>query len=563
MHEKSQFNWNFLKGRKWTASLVIIGFIILIAWIFTIPFDHAPDEKAHYGLMYYIAQYHRLPVAGNQIIYHLIGDYTYYYGALPSLPYIFGAVGIIIGKHIGDINSLYIYARFMATLFGITTLYLTIKTVRLLFNNNYFMQIGVPIVVLLTPQASFLFSYANNDAFTTFAMSLCYYFMVKCTVENWSNKNAVLLGTAVGIALLSKLNSYIIIPLIGIFFAISFKNEFKRGLKFLVLTALPVIIVSGWWFVRNIVIYKGDILALKTSKLTNIVGFQAKGWSVFKFLTHTGWIESSFNSSWGVFDYLSIFMPLWYYRTVLGIVVLSILGITLYLYKKIRSDKLDNKAIIIGVIFSVAIIFSILLSLWTSYTNDYQAQGKYLYTAFLPFSIFLVFGINNLAETFLKKKKILAIIVFVSFFVYMNIYSMFLLNKVYNFVYESNGINLLSKDIEVFNNIEITKKDGKIYYLTTGSDPQSLIKNVNITTNSKQIMILQSDTDTDVQIYWDSNVSPGFNEDKSIKLKCRKGIDYIIRIGQNNNWKGVINIIRIDPSNESHKEVIIEKFELY
>lgn len=561
--------WRYYFGdTKWVFLLILLSAAVLLSWVFTVPFDKAPDERAHFGLMYFIVQNHDLPVAGEQRLTELIKEYSVYYGALPSLPYIFGAIGVAIGTILVDDSSLYLFARFMSVLLGIGTIYLAFRIARLLFPKEYVMQVVVPLVVLLIPQSSFIFAYANNDSFATFAITLAYYFIVKCTVDKWSNENSIFLGVSLGLCLLSKQNTYIIILIYVIFLFLSFGKEFGKTIKYLVLSGLTAGLVSGWWFIRNLVIYNGDLLAIKTSNLTTGTSYYDKGMSLIEFLYNTPWITWSFTSSWAVFDYMAVRLPRWYYWIILGIITVSLVGMVIHLYQSKVSDRGRNLDTFktIEIIFSLSIVFAILLSLWNSYTNPFQPQGKYFFTALIPFVIILVFGLRNLLDTFLPGKKNLLFGVFIGFFLIMNIFSVVFLYRFYNnpLIYITKEKNLLDVGFENGNNINIKKNNNLIYFYSIGPDPQALIRNLEISTTPRQLMILNFETETVGQIYWETNSSPGYSEEKSLKMKFEKGKDYIINIGNHSQWKNIVTSIRVDPSeNKSERAVVLKRMEIY
>lgn len=566
-----------LQKHKWSILVITLVLILLLrlCWVFTIPFDKAPDEIGHFGIMSYIAQYHKLPVAGDPLLVKTAGFYSKYYGPLPSLPFILGAIGIAVGKLIGS-SQLYLYARFMSVILGIATVYLSYGIAKLLFKRDYFMQLTVPITVLLIPQSTFIFAYANNDSFVIFAMTLCFYLMAKCAFEQWTNKNAIFLGISVGFVLLSKYNAYIIVPLVGLLFIMSFWKNYKEGMKYLSLSVLSSIFVSGWWFIRNFLIYKGDILGVKTSYLTSGSSYQGMGWSIYKFLGDTPWIRQTFESTWATFDYMSIRLPQWYYNTIKVILLASVVGIIIFLIKTflLRNNKNDNQGTLInddpkpfkimGLIYGLSIILAISLSIWNSYSNDFQPQGKYLFSILIPFVVIFIFGLKSLLISILPKQKYFVICLLIIFFIMMNLYSIFILEKEYIFpiVNETNEIDLIN-NIEKGEEVEIKNIDHEVYIHTNGADPKLFLEHLNIIAEKKQLIILKFDTDTFVQIFWETNTSPGFRENKSYAMNVKKGKDYIIRIGNFKEWNGTITSIRLDPGIESNKDIVLKKLEIY
>lgn len=418
-----------IKMYNWVLSLIIFSAVLILCWVFTVPFNKAPDESAHFGLMSFIAQNLVLPVAGDPELSKVIGRYSVWYGALPCLPYVLGAAGVKVGTYMADNSSLYLFARFMSALAGIGTVYLSFIIVRLLFRDNFFMKISVPLAVLLIPQASFIFSYVNNDAFTLFAITLCYYFISKCAVNGWTGRDSVFLGGSAGLCLLSKPNAYIIIPVIAIFLAVEFFKRYKEGIKYSSILCVSAFIVSGWWFVRNSILYNGDFLAVKKSTLIYSYSYYDRGWSIVEFLFNTPWIKMSFGSFWALF--LDVRLPLWYYYIIIFIIMVSLLGFILNT-SKLTSCKMFSGRGKVLVLFAFSFMLAVMLSLWHSYTNSFQAQGKYLYASYIPFVILLFWGIDHFINVVFNKKKKFLLGLMMFFFLFMNIYSIIYIHRLYS-----------------------------------------------------------------------------------------------------------------------------------
>ena len=63
-------------------------------------------------------------------------------------------------------------------------------------------------------------------------------------------------------------------------------------------------------------------------------------------------------------------------------------------------------------IFLLSIIVPISLSIYYSYTSDFQPQGRYIMGIIIPFTYFVVNGIEKILEKFVKTEKIKKYIIF-------------------------------------------------------------------------------------------------------------------------------------------------------
>ena len=78
----------------------------------------------------------------------------------------------------------------------------------------------------------------------------------------------------------------------------------------------------------------------------------------------------------------------------------------LFVYKKEEKNKY-----LLNYIFVVSIIIPILLSMYYSYASDFQPQGRYIMGIIVPFTYFLVTGIQAVLEKFIKSEKIRNVII--------------------------------------------------------------------------------------------------------------------------------------------------------
>ena len=91
--------------------------------------------------------------------------------------------------------------------------------------------------------------------------------------------------------------------------------------------------------------------------------------------------------------------------------LVGIIGCIFNLKKLFVYDKKEKNKYILNYIFIPSIIIPIILSIYYSYTSDYQAQGRYIIGIIIPFTYFIVSGIKTILEKFIKSEKIRNIII--------------------------------------------------------------------------------------------------------------------------------------------------------
>ena len=66
----------------------------------------------------------------------------------------------------------------------------------------------------------------------------------------------------------------------------------------------------------------------------------------------------------------------------------------------------DKKKILLEVIFIINIFITIFLSVYYSYTSDYQPQGRYIMPILIPAMYFITKGLEHLMQKLSNKEKI-------------------------------------------------------------------------------------------------------------------------------------------------------------
>src|SRR6185312_12740278 len=94
--------------------------------------------------------------------------------------------------------------------------------------------------------------------------------------------------------------------------------------------AIPAVILSGWWFVRNWALY-GDPLGLAT--FVQVAGGRPQALTLAGLLAEAPSIWAGF---WGVFGIFDILLPPVYYVVARALLLLAGLGLVLYAVQVLR-----------------------------------------------------------------------------------------------------------------------------------------------------------------------------------------------------------------------------------
>ena len=417
----------FYKKRKSAiiAIFLVCLFCYYFIWTISQPFNSCPDEGMKWDICKYIFENNKLPKGDEQTIRNPIWGISYAFQ--PILTYMICTVFMKVAS-IFTINQflLVVAARLVSTLSMTLSIYFVIKISDKLFKDKEIYKILFVVFIAFQPITAFLASYINNDSTAVLATTMIIYLWILGLESNWKTKHCVLLGLAIGFCALTYYNAYgyilcsIILCLVSV---TSNKMKAKDIWKKILIVGLIAIAFAGWWFVRNAILYNGDFLginaqnecgdkyALHDYKPSTRLTLQKEGKSLIYMIVEKEWLNTTAVSFIGVFGYHTIMMSTKIYYCYLAIWVIGAIGCLinfkeLFIYKKEEKNKY-----LLNYIFVASIIIPILLSMYYSYASDYQPQGRYIMGIIVPFTYFLVKGIETLLEKFIKSEKIRNVII--------------------------------------------------------------------------------------------------------------------------------------------------------
>lgn len=414
------------KNKKIIMAIFLIGlFCYYLIWTVSQPYNSCPDEKMKWDICKYIAEHNSIPDGRDESIRDSAWGISYAFQ--PILTYMICAVFVKIASIFTTQQfALVVAARLVSTISMTLTIYFVIKIANKLFKDKGIYKYLFIIFIAFQPITAFLASYINNDSTAILAISMIIYLWILGLESNWKTKHCILLGGAVGFCALTYYNAYGYIlcsVLICLSSAVLNKMDAKEIAKKALIVASVAFAVAGWWFVRNAIIYDGDILGTKTQneygdkyalekyKPSVRKTPENSNESILHMLNEDAWAKTTVKSFVGMFGYQSILMSNKIYYLYLSLWLIGGIGCLLkfkdlFIYKKEEKSKY-----ILNYIFVIAIIIPILLSIIYSYTSDFQPQGRYIMGIIIPFMYFVVNGIQTMLEKFIKSEKIRNIII--------------------------------------------------------------------------------------------------------------------------------------------------------
>lgn len=279
-------------------------------------------------------------------------------------------------------------ARGVTILFGLLAVYAIYALILTLFPAQYYLALSVTALATLNP--SFLYSSAlvSNDVPLAALCALSLLVMAKIALRQWAAnwKSFALLGVMVSLALLTKTTALGLVPIVFLLIlflayrARSIPNFFLFAFSF----SLPLVLLTGWWFVRNQILYD-DPLAYKLIAASALPPRDAP--LTFAELTQINlpWLWQTFWGGPTPGDFPQILL-----LGLLAAFVLAAIGVLFYIKGEWRMLGADRLVMLGLLLLWLAFIF--VAQLQFIRTASGTDQGRYLFPAISTIALIYVLG---------------------------------------------------------------------------------------------------------------------------------------------------------------------------
>ena len=398
-------------NRKYTRYIPTILFFILgVCYNYFTPLFAPPDEERHFAYGEYIAQKHTLPpyksapegssvhMAYHPPLYYLICSIFipddqrllkeeisvndgpgYRLFTLPAKETEF--------PYSGKARTAYLL-RLLSLLLGGITISLIYSIALRFFPGDQLFASVTAIFVATIPQFLHISASISNENLsitlsTAYLLVLIYYLMEPAQLK-WQVGGGILLG----LCLLSKTSTVFYLPATTLFIFWLCLRDRKNPLPPLVLILGTAIVVSGWWFFRNWLMFNDPVFS-KTYDILNAFHRRDVPLSMDYFKTV---IEKTFTTFFGIFGSLEFSLPEFHFAIYGIIILLSILGLCLLWAKKELSSSQVNMLVLFLLFISGATAMYGYINI--KYTGFYL--GRYLYVVIAPLAVILIMGFRAL-----------------------------------------------------------------------------------------------------------------------------------------------------------------------
>lgn len=309
--------------------------------------------------------------------------------------------------------------RALSAIAGLGTLLCIFGSARLLWPTGPERALLATALVAFLPQYGFLHGSVSNDPLIILLSSLTLFHLLRLWYLGVSTKRLLVTGTLIGLAIMTKMAGLLLLAFALVFVvSVAWRDcrdagieaVFKRGIRFVGLTALPAFILGGWVLWRNWTLYE-DVTA--TAPIIQIYGGD-RGFSIIDVL---GESSGLWTSMFAVFGWFNVIPPQWVYAIWNLIVLLSAIGVgfSAILFWDLKRDSGDATFAGQVVQFLARIIRkpeaadwpgmpALLLGLWVLIVyaglviyslQIHGSQGRLLFPAIMPVALALAYGISQ------------------------------------------------------------------------------------------------------------------------------------------------------------------------
>ncbi|MDI7274766.1 MAG: DUF2142 domain-containing protein, partial [Anaerolineae bacterium] len=333
---------------------VVLAFVALATTYSVVtPLFEAPDELFHFALVRHLAEGGGLPVLdpANQGPWQQEGGQPPLYYALTALavrwvptddlseitrrnPYVdVGVMGVSSNPSMvihtpkerwpyrGAVLAVHL-ARQASVLFGALAVFMTYALGLEVLPRRPLVALGAAALVAFNPMFLFMSGAVNNDGLVAALCTMGLWLLARSLRLPLEPGRWAVVGAVLGLAALAKVSALVLWPLALVVLAwVSWQRK-ERGA--FVRSAASMLVVAGaiagWWYCRNWRLY-GDPLGL--SAFLALVGPRTSPVTLPQLLSE---LPGLIRSYWGVFGWMNVSGPGWFYALYFGIVFAGLGG---------------------------------------------------------------------------------------------------------------------------------------------------------------------------------------------------------------------------------------------
>jgi hypothetical protein len=293
-------------------------------------------------------------------------------------------------------------ARLVSTGFGVLGVVAAYGIMLELFPERRWLALGAAVLTAFNPMYIFTTARVSNDAAAAGFGPLTVWCAVRLAVRGFSRRGLALAGAVYGLAALSKLSCIALGPAVALALLLDALRvgHYKVGHLFrrdqllrLLVSALilfgSTVLVAGWWYVRNLILY-GELMGVDAW-----ISHTATVWpEPIGFLDVVPFLKDIQISYWAMFGWFNIAGAQWMYQIWWVLAGLAVVGLVLVLADQ-WSPRRFPRPTQMGLVIAGLALLLIVGSVWRFIMIVPGAQGRYLMPVAAVISVFLVLGLDR------------------------------------------------------------------------------------------------------------------------------------------------------------------------
>ena len=412
---------------KWAIRFIIGLYLILgVAYSIVNPILESPDEILNYKNIRFIAEHRSLPViqpdelskAHHPPLYYVIGAILV--GGIPAenlddlaanvnpfWAYRAYEPGVdnksqylhdpaLEGWPYQDVSLAIHLLRWVSLLLGTGVIMVIYATTQEMFPTEPALAWSAAALVAFNPMFLFIQGSVHNDALTNFLAALTILAIVRYWQRGPTAGRAALVGIVAALGILTKITFLFLGPMI--FLAMMVRSWLNRGQnpdwwreagRMLIIGGGLVLLLAGWWFVRNQVLY-GEPTSMRSQVSVWRPREGAPDWV-------GAWHDLGFlrDSFWGVFGWgqIPLHRPIYTALWVMELIALG--GILLWVFRARRIKGIYRASPVLIAMLSVAPLTALGATFGRMVISPSANFGRYLFTTSAVLAPFLLLGLTE------------------------------------------------------------------------------------------------------------------------------------------------------------------------
>ena len=407
-------------GRRTLLLLLLVAyFVMALTYSVMTPAWETPDEVGHVSYIRHLRSTGSLPQQGIDAVRPAQHPPLYYVvAALFTLPadvndmtggltsnsnFIWASQGgsdnnIAVHRsaetfpYQGQVLLLHL-ARLASVLMGVATVALVAAIGWDLFPERPNVGLLGAALVAFLPQFLFISGAVNNDNLLVPVTTAVWLLSIHALARPTEIRRWLWVGVLLAVALLTKSSALVACLVVGgtITVVAAQRRSPKLFIQAGLAVAIPVVLGSGWWFVRNQTLY-GDPLGWAVFKQIDAANFRTTPFTGND-LRH--FFTTQMNSFWGLFGWMNVWAPSWFYALIRVVSGLAVIGFLVFLARRFRNLSAFQRSSVAFLLFA-AIAQELYLLYAVQSFNASWYQGRYLFAAIGPLLLLASIGLHQL-----------------------------------------------------------------------------------------------------------------------------------------------------------------------